>query len=72
MSVSQIIRSEPGAEFLANPEIQNHVVQFYEADDQLLARNVGKYLEEGLRGGEAALVIASADHCEAFNGNWII
>jgi hypothetical protein len=43
-----------------------HFVQFYEADDQLLARNVSKYLAEGLRAGDPALMVAAADHREAF------
>jgi len=45
---------------------EGHFVQFYEADEHLLGRNVARYLREGLERGEGLLVIASAAHREAF------
>src|ERR1700682_1941452 len=38
-----------------------HLVQFYGTDDRLLTRNLTFYLGEGLKRGEAALVIAGAE-----------
>ena len=42
-----------------------HVVQFYAADDELVAA-VGAYLRGALSVGESAIVIASPEHREAF------
>jgi hypothetical protein len=50
----------------ANPKSHSHVVQFYEADEQLLSRNVSRFLREGLQKGEGVLVIASAERRDAF------
>ena len=42
-----------------------HVVQLYGDDDQLLARNVSRYLAEGLRRGDGLVVIATPEHTSA-------
>lgn len=41
---------------------EEHVVQLYGSDDQLLTRNVARYLSEGLKRGDGLLVIGTADH----------
>src|SRR5690348_5329540 len=43
----------------------DHVVSFYERDSDL-ALSVGSYLAEGLGAGGVAVVIATAEHREAF------
>jgi hypothetical protein len=43
-----------------------HIVQLYGEDEQLLHRNVSRYLREGLTRGDGILVIATADHRDAF------
>ena len=50
------------AELLDRLEPEEHVVQLYGDDDQLLTRNVGRFLGEGLKRGDGLLVIASAEH----------
>jgi DcmR-like sensory protein len=50
------------AELLDRLEPEEHVVQLYGNDDQLLTTNVGRYLGEGLRRGDGLLVIATAGH----------
>jgi PAS domain S-box-containing protein len=45
---------------------QGHIVQLYEADEQVLARNVTEYLWEGLKRGEGLLVIATPEHTQIF------
>jgi hypothetical protein len=50
------------AEFLDQPEPEEHVFQLYGKDDRLLTRNVGRYLGEGLRRGDGLLVIATPEH----------
>jgi hypothetical protein len=42
----------------------DHVVQLH-ADDAVLARNVGRYLCDGLIAGQSGIVIATADHTAA-------
>ncbi len=42
-----------------------HLVQFYGGDDARLGRNVARFLNESLRHGGAALVVASPARCEA-------
>src|SRR5688572_20349453 len=49
-----------GASLLDNPEA--HIVQLYGKDDRLLARNLARYLAEGLRRGDGLLVIATPEH----------
>jgi hypothetical protein len=43
----------------------DHVVQLYGRDDQLLARNVSRYLAEGMRRQDGLLVVATPDHTQA-------
>lgn len=50
------------AELLTVTEPGQHVVQLYGEDDQLLTRNVSRYLLEGLRRGDGLVVIATPEH----------
>jgi hypothetical protein len=50
------------AELLDGVEPEQHVIQLYGSDDRLLARNVARYLSEGLKRGDGLLVIAGAEH----------
>ena len=43
-----------------------HLVQLYGSDDRSLVENVGEFLREGLRRGDGLLVVATAEHNEAF------
>lgn len=43
----------------------NHVVQLYRTDEELAA-TVSRYIEEGLRKGEAVMVIATPEHWDLF------
>jgi hypothetical protein len=52
-------------ELLANAETEGHLVQLYDADEELLTRNVSSYLLEGLRRGDGLLVVATSEHREA-------
>jgi len=54
------------AKLLDHPEPEEHFVQLYGKDDQLLAQNVSRYLREGLRRGDGLLVIATAEHRGSF------
>jgi DcmR-like sensory protein len=54
------------AELLDQPEPEEHFVQLYGKDDRLLARNVSRYLREGLRRGDGLLVIATVEHRGSF------
>ena len=45
--------------------MKDHVVQLYE-DSAPLADAVAQYVREGLRNGEAAVIIATAEHRQAF------
>jgi len=47
------------------PEPSEHLVQFYDADPAAWAKSVGRYLVEGLKRGEAALIIATPEHRKA-------
>jgi MEDS: MEthanogen/methylotroph, DcmR Sensory domain len=53
-------------DLLDHLEAEEHVVQLYGNDDRLLARNVCRYLEEGLKRGDGILVIATAEHRSSF------
>jgi PAS domain S-box-containing protein len=46
-------------------EPSEHLVQFYDADPAAWAKSVGRYLAEGLRRGEAVLVVATPKHKRA-------
>jgi hypothetical protein len=50
-----------------NQPDDDHLVQFYGVDDDSLASNVTKYLAEGLRQGEGAIVIATVAHIDLFS-----
>jgi DcmR-like sensory protein len=52
-------------ELLDRAEPGEHVVQLYGTEDQLLARNVSRYLAEGLRRGDGLIVIATRAHSQA-------
>jgi len=52
-------------ELLANAKTEGHLVQLYDADEELLTRNVTTYLSEGLKLGEGLLVVATSEHLEA-------
>jgi hypothetical protein len=42
-------------------------VQLFEADEGALARNVGKYLWEGLRRGDGVLIVVTPEHQDLFS-----
>jgi MEDS: MEthanogen/methylotroph, DcmR Sensory domain len=44
---------------------EEHLVQLYGEDDRLLVRNLVRYLGEGLRRGDALVVIATPEHARA-------
>jgi hypothetical protein len=57
----------PWEKVLEQPHSRGHVVQFYEPADELsLAANVSRYLWEGLKRGEGALVVVTPEHRELF------
>ena len=47
-------------------DLPAHAVQFYDGDVSRLASQVGRYLGEGLRQGDGAIVIATPSHRLAF------
>ena len=53
------------SELLDRPAPEEHFVQLYGRNDQLLTRNVSRYLAEGLRRGDALVVIATREHADA-------
>jgi hypothetical protein len=53
------------SELLDRAEPEEHVVQLYGGDHQLLVRNVSRYLVEGLKRGDGLVVIATGEHTEA-------
>ena len=57
--------SSPWQRVLDLPE-DGHLVQFYGADEDLLAFNVTRYLREGLRARDGAVVIATPQHIQMF------
>ncbi len=52
-------------ELLSHAGSGDHVVQLYGQDDQLLARNVSRYLAEGMRRQDGLVVVATPDHTQA-------
>jgi signal transduction histidine kinase len=54
-----------GRAFLEDADAHGHGVQFYEADDYLVDA-VSRFLVTGLRAGEHLVVIATAEHRDAF------
>jgi KaiC/GvpD/RAD55 family RecA-like ATPase len=53
------------SELLDRAAPEEHVVQLYGSDDQLLTRNVSRYLAEGLKRGDGLVVIATREHADA-------
>jgi hypothetical protein len=53
------------SELLDRAEPEEHLVQLYGGDHQLLVRNVSRYLAEGLKRGDGLVVIATSEHAEA-------
>jgi len=53
------------SELLECPNAEEHFVQLYAQDHQLLIRNVSRYLLEGLRLGDGLVLIANRDHASA-------
>ena len=49
-------------ELLDRAAPEEHIVQLYGSDDQLLARNVSRYLAEGLKRGDGLVLIATSEH----------
>ena len=57
----------PWEKLLEGPHARGHMVQLYDkSDPQSLAANVCRYLGEGLRRGEGAVVIATPEHRDLF------
>jgi hypothetical protein len=52
-------------ELLTHAESGDHVVQLYGEDDQLLAKNVSRYLAEGMKRLDGLVVIATPAHTQA-------
>ena len=52
-------------ELLTHAEPGDHVVQLYGADDQLLAKNVSRYLAEGMKRLDGLVVVATPPHTHA-------
>jgi hypothetical protein len=55
-------------ELLDRAEPGEHVVQLYGVDEQLLARNVSRYLAEGLKRGDGLILIATSLHADSILG----
>ena len=58
--------NSPWTKILDHPD-DDHLVQFYGSDENALAANVTKYLAEGLKGRESAIVIATPAHIALFS-----
>jgi signal transduction histidine kinase len=65
MSLSSLPLNVSSDGSAAESRPKDHIVQFYEGED-FLCKVAGDYLECGLRGGEALLVVATGEHCRAF------
>jgi hypothetical protein len=59
----------PWEKLLEEPHPRGHFVQLYVADEAALAKNVGRYLWEGLQRGDGVLMIATAQHQDLFCGH---
>jgi hypothetical protein len=53
---------------LSRAEPNDHMVQFYDTDHQLLVAKIGHYLAEGCKAGDASLVVAAPDRNLAIAG----
>jgi hypothetical protein len=56
----------PWERLLERPRSREHFVQLYQAHPESLIKNVGQYLWQGLKRGQGALVIATAEHSFLF------
>jgi PAS domain S-box-containing protein len=56
---------QPSSSLEAAGDDRRHVVHFYERDEDL-AGTVAQFVGEGLRSGEAAVIVASEPHCALF------
>ena len=54
------------ATLLSEADNHAHFVQFYKPDDRALYANVARYIAEGFSRGDAALVVATRAHSDAF------
>ena len=52
-------------DLLTRSDSGDHIVQLYGEDDQLLTRNVSRYLAEGMRRSDGLIVIATPAHTQA-------
>ena len=50
---------------LEHPEPEEHLLQFYQADESPLIENISRYAWEGLKSGEGVLLIAAQHRNEA-------
>lgn len=57
----------PWGKLLEKPHSRDHFVQLYDGDEASLSENVSRYLWEGLRRGEGALLVASREHQMLFS-----
>ena len=53
------------SELLDHAAPEEHFVQLYGRNDQLLTQNVSRYLAEGMRRGDALVVVATPEHADA-------
>jgi anti-sigma regulatory factor (Ser/Thr protein kinase) len=65
LAVMVVRRMQVSSETRTRVEPRDHVVQFYERDEELV-ETVGAYLGDALRAGEVALVVATEAHTVAF------
>jgi hypothetical protein len=63
--LSEEYRMSSWTKLLTHAESGDHVVQLYGEDDQLLAKNVSRYLAEGMRRLDGLIVIAIPEHTQA-------
>jgi hypothetical protein len=64
-SASAVVVEAPAREALLKHPKQAHIVQFYEAEPQLIAA-VSQYLLAGLAAGEPLVIVATAEHRAGF------
>jgi hypothetical protein len=72
MRMSSVITSSPNAEiFWGEVAPSEHLVQFY-ADESLFIVTLAKFVEDGLRNGEAVVVIATAAHISSLEARLVV
>ena len=59
--------SSPWEKLLRRPVPNGHLVQIYQPGDAALARNVGRYLSEGMKRGDGLLVIPTEENWQAIS-----